>query len=69
VAVLSQAIHDAFSKHVLPVEKNQAQTWLLSNSKDFRDICEYAGRDSAYVLQRVRLKILRERGWNVDQSA
>ena len=68
VAVLSQAIHDAFSSHVPKLEKRQAQTWLMSNSQDFRIICENAGRDAKYVITRVRRKILEANGWNVDIS-
>ena len=36
IAVLSQAVHDAFSNHVPELEKRQAQAWLMSNSKDFK---------------------------------
>ena len=68
VAVLSQAMHDAFSVHVPGMERRQAQAWLMRNSRDFRDICEYAGRDSNYVLKKIRRRILRENGWNVDTS-
>ena len=68
VAVLSQAVHDAFSSHVPGHEKQQAQAWLLGNSNDFRIVCENAGRDSRYVITRVRRKILKANGWNVDIS-
>ena len=68
IAVLSQAIHDAFAKHVPPYEKNQAQAWLTGNSYDFRIICENAGRESKYVIEKIRKKILRDKGWNVDIS-
>ena len=68
VAVLSQAVHDAFAVHVPRHEKQQAQAWLLGNSQDFRIICENAGRDSRYVITRIRRKILRANGWNVDIS-
>jgi len=68
IAVLSQAVHDAFSSHVPKVEKRQAQFWLTSNSRDFKNICEHAGRDAGYVLQKVRKKILRANGWNIDFS-
>ena len=68
VAVLSQAIHDAFSSHVPKLEKRQAQAWLIGNSEDFRIICENAGRDSRYVITRIRRKILKANGWNVDIS-
>ena len=66
VAVLSQAVHDAFSEHVPPYEKIQAQSWLMSNSKDFRDVCEHAGRNSGYVLTKIRRRILEKNGWNVN---
>ena len=66
IAVLSQAVHDAFSSHVPGVEKRQAQTWLMSNSGDFKTICENAGRNSSYVREKIRRKILKANGWNVD---
>jgi len=68
IAVLSQAVHDAFSSHVPGLEKRQAQSWLMSNSKDFKDICEHAGRNSGYVLEKIRRKILEKNGWNVNIS-
>tara|TARA_Y100000034_G_scaffold5961_1_gene6564 strand:+ start:376 stop:768 length:393 start_codon:yes stop_codon:yes gene_type:complete len=68
VAVLSQAVHDAFSEHVSGLERRQAQTWLVSNSKDFKDICELSGRDSSYVLTKIRRRILKKNGWNVNLS-
>ena len=68
IAVLSQAVHDAFANHVPRHEKQQAQAWLLGNSQDFRIICENAGRDSRYVITRIKRKILQPNGWNVDLS-
>ena len=68
IAVLSQAVHDAFANHVPRHEKQQAQAWLLGNSQDFRIICENAGRDSKYVITRIRRKILQPSGWDVDLS-
>ena len=68
IAVLSQAVHDAFAVHVPKHEKQQAQAWLLGNSQDFRIICENAGRDSKYVITRIRRKILQPDGWDVDLS-
>ena len=68
VAVLSQAIHDAFAEHVPSYEKSQAQAWLMGNSADFRNICENAGRESKYVLEKIRRKILEKQGWNVNIS-
>ena len=66
VAVLSQAVHDAFSSHVPLFERRAARSFLTGNSEDFRSICELAGRDSRYVKERIRKKVLREDGWNVD---
>tara|TARA_R100001594_G_scaffold43833_1_gene75995 strand:+ start:1386 stop:1778 length:393 start_codon:yes stop_codon:yes gene_type:complete len=66
VAVLSQAVHDAFSAHVPSLEKRAARNFLTRNSEDFRAICELAGRDSKYVREKIRKKVLRENGWNVD---
>jgi len=68
IAVLSQAFHDAFSSHVPRMEKQQAQTWLMSNSRDFKNICELSGRNSSYVLEKIRRKILEKNGWNVNIS-
>ena len=68
IAVISQAVHDAFSGHVPRLEKQQAQSWLTSNSKDFKNICEYSGRSAQYVFEKIRKKILRANGWNVDIS-
>ena len=68
IAVLSQAVHDAFSSHVPGLEKRQAQAWLMGNSADFKIICENAGRESKYVLEKIRRKILKKNGWNVNIS-
>jgi len=65
IAVLSQAVHDAFSSHVSGLEKRQAQAWLTSNSRDFKEICELSGRNSKYVLTKIRRRILEANGWNV----
>ena len=68
IAVLSQAVHDAFSNHVPGLEKRKAQAWLMSNSEDFKSICELSGRDSEYVLKKIRRKILEKNGLNVNVS-
>ena len=68
IAVLSQAVHDAFADHVPPYEKSQAQAWLMGNSTDFQNICENAGRESKYVLEKIRRRILEKNGWNVNIS-
>ena len=66
IAILSQAVHDAFSAHVPRLEKQAARGFLTRNSSDFRHICEMAGRDANYVREKIRKKVLRENGWNVD---
>ena len=66
IAVLSQAVHDAVSSHVPTLEKQAARSFLTSNSEDFKSICELAGRDANYVREKIRKKVLRENGWNVD---
>ena len=64
VAVLTQAVHDAF-KTADKLDKDSARSWLLGNSKDFRNICEFAGRDPAYVRERIKNKVLKEKGWRI----
>ena len=64
VAVLTQAVHDAF-KTADKISKDSARSWLLGNSRDFRDICEFAGRDPAYVRERIKNKVLKEKGWRI----
>ncbi len=66
IAILSQAVHDAFSSHVPLIEKRAARSFLTSNTPDFRHICEMAGRDANYVREKIRKKVLRDNGWNVD---
>ena len=66
IAILSQAVHDAFSSHVPLIEKRAARSFLTSNTPDFRHICEMAGRDANYVREKIRQKVLRDNGWNVD---
>ena len=65
-AVLSQAVHDAFSSHVDKLNKQAARSFLISNNENLQTICEMAGRNSQYVSEKIRKKILREKGWNVD---
>ena len=66
IAILSQAVHDAFSDHVPSMEKRAARNFLTSNSSDIRHISEMAGRSHAYVRERIRKRVLKENGWNVD---
>jgi len=57
IAILSQAVHDAFSSHVPGLEKRAARSFLTSNSKDFRIICELAGRNSNYVQEKIERRL------------
>ena len=66
IAILSQAVHDAFAPHVPRLEKQAARNFLTSNSTDFKHICEMAGRDHDYVSEKIRKKVLKANGWNVD---
>ena len=66
IAILSQAVHDACSAHVPRLEKQAARNFLTSNTQDFKFICEFAGRNSNYVKEKIRKRVLRENGWNVD---
>ena len=68
IAVLSQAAHDVFSKHVGRLEREAARAFFMNNSRWFKDICELAGREPQYVHEKVRNRILRANGWNLDES-
>ena len=68
IAVLSQAAHDAFSTHVGRLEREAARAFFMNNSRWFKDICELAGREPQYVHEKVRNRILRANGWNLDES-
>ena len=57
-AVLSQAVHDVFSRHVDKMDKAQAMDFLTTDSFHLRIICELAGRDSGYVRKKIRKKLL-----------
>ncbi len=56
IAILSQAVHDAFAPHVPRLEKQAARNFLTSNSSDFQHICEMAGRNANYVREKIRKK-------------
>ena len=52
IAVLARAVHDAFGS-IDYFEANKAISWLKGYSKDFRDVCEYAGRNPKYVYDKL----------------
>ena len=68
IAVLSQAAHDAFSTHVGRLERDAARAFFMNKSSQFKTICELAGREPQYVYEKVRNRILKANGWNLDES-
>ena len=68
IAILWQAAHDAFSKHVDRIERDSARSFFLKKSERFKEICECAGRDPQYVHEKIRKQILTENGWNTTVS-
>ena len=54
IAILGQAAHDAFSGRVCRIERDEARSFLTRNNSDFRIICEMAGREPQYFLEKVR---------------
>ena len=48
IAVLARAVHDAFGS-IDYFEAERAISWFKGFSKDFRDVCEMAGRNPQYV--------------------
>ena len=68
IAVLSQAAHDAFSTHVGKLERDAARAFFMNKGKRFRDICALAGREPQYVHEKIRSRILKANGWNMDES-
>jgi len=58
-AVLTKAVRDAFGASDW-VDARSAIAWLKSYNKDFRLVCEFAGRDPQYVYKRL-IKPLNQR--------
>ena len=57
--VLSKAAHDAIYSSDWR-ESRLAIAWFKAGRKDFKDVCEYAGREPAYV-QRVMQRPIKKR--------
>ena len=57
VAVLSQAVHDVFSRHVEKLDKRQAREFLTQNTWHFKIICELAGRNPDYVTRKMKKRM------------
>ena len=81
VAVLCRAVLDACKgppdldmsrpanithKNHYHYDRDQARHFFLEGGTHFRLICEMAGRNPAYVQDRIKKVILRKNGWNVD---
>ena len=81
VAVLTRAVLDACKgppqldmtrkankshKNHYQYDRDQARHFFLEGGKHFREVCEMAGRNPAYVQAKIRKVILRKNGWNVD---
>jgi len=50
-------------------DREAARHFFLEGGAHFRHICEMAGRNPAYVQNKIRKIILRKQGWNVDVPA
>ena len=71
IAVLCRAALDACKGNMPPknlygYNRNSARHFFLEGGSYFRLICEMAGRNPAYVQDKVRQVLLRKNGWNVD---
>ena len=81
IAVLCRAALDAFKnapqlnmglkanrahKNLYSFNRDQARHFFLHGGDHFRDICDMAGRNPAYVKAKARKLLLRQNGWNVD---
>ena len=56
ICVLSRAVHDALFVND-NVETRKAMAWFESAGSDFKLVCDYAGRNPAYVHARIIPKI------------
>ena len=52
IAVVARAVDDAFGS-IDYFEAERAIAWFKNYSKDFRDVCEYAGRNPKYVYDKL----------------
>ena len=81
VAVLCRAVLDACKgppdldmtrkanishKNHYKFDRDQARHFFMEGGSHFNLICEMAGRNAAYVQDKIRKVILRKSGWNVD---
>jgi hypothetical protein len=47
-------------------DRRAARHFFLEGGKHFKEVCEMAGRNPAYVQAKIRKILLRKNGWNVD---
>ena len=81
VAVLCRAVLDACKgppmlnmdlkcnrshKNIYTYDRDQARHFFKEGGYHFRLICEMAGRNPAYIQEKIRKVLLRKNGWNVD---
>ena len=73
IAVLARAALDAFGRSTRralnkyqKLDADDAINFLTQGGAHFNKICEAAGRDPVYVRERIRKRLLRNNGWNVD---
>jgi hypothetical protein len=81
VAVLCRAVLDACKgppdldmtrianithKNHYDYNRDQARHFFIEGGPHFRQICEMAGRNPEYVREKIRKRLLRNNGWNVD---
>jgi len=66
IAVITQAMMDALSRSGNPemrYHKDEAIRWLTGNSKDFIEVCFYAGLDPDYVRRKAKKSLLSPVAW------
>ncbi len=69
VAVITQAMMDALSKckkAESKYQKHEAIRWLSDNSKDFIDVCLYAGLNPDYVRRKAKKTITSPTPWRAE---
>jgi len=81
IAVLTRAVLDACKgppeldmkraaniphKNLYGYNRRAARHFFMEGGAHFNLICEMAGRNPAYVRQKIRKVLLRKNGWNVD---
>ena len=67
IAVLARAVHDAFGS-LDYLEASHAIAWFKSNSKDFKDVCEYAGRNPKYVHDKLIKEVTKREQYFQDRK-